>query len=176
MVGETNPSWLSGGLAGSMVVYALFSAFVSGPELLHREAILKVDWPQQCTRIVHQELQDKQPQQETMPQIDLGGLFDGMFGRGTSRTYDDVINPMQKIIDLSNVHENALAHANEERLRKKAEAAGSRCACAVTMLTEHRVSLGLYAASGRLVTPGVFKDLDSSLQTSLRSSRCSQGG
>lgn len=176
MFGETNPSWLSGSLAGSMVVYALFSTFVSGPELLHREAMLKVRWPQQCTRIVHQELQDEQQQQETMPQIDLGGILDGVFGQGASSAYGEVINPVQKVIDLSNQHANGLARANEERMRKKAEAAGSRCSCAVTMLTEHRVSLGLYTASGRLVTPSVFKDLGSSLQTSLRSSRCKQGG
>lgn len=176
MIGETNPSWLSGGLAGSMVVYALFSAFVSGPELVHREAELKIGWPQQCMRLVHQELQDKQPPQETVPQIDLGGLMDGLFGRGASTAFEDVINPMQSVIDLSNEHTNRLARANEERLRKKAEAAGSRCACAVTMLTEHRVALGLYAASGRLVTPSLFKNLGDSLQTSLRSTRCSQRG
>lgn len=176
MISETNPSWLSGGLAGSMVVYALFSAFVSGPELVHREAELKIGWQQQCMRIVYRELQDKQPRQETMPQIDLGGLIDGLFGRGASTAYRDVIDPVQNVIDQSNEHTNRLARANEERLRKKAEAAGSRCACAVTMLTEHRVALGLYAASGRLVTPSLFKDLGGSLQTSLRSTRCSRGG
>jgi len=176
MFGETSPSWLSGGLAGSMVVYALFSAFVSGPELLHREAMLKVGWPLQCMQIVHQELKDQQPRQESVPQIDLGGILDGVFGRGASTAYEVIINPVQKAIDLSNAHTDSLARANEERLRKKAEAAGSRCMCAITMLTDHRVSLGLYASSGRMITPGLFKNLEGSLRTSLRSQRCSQGG
>jgi len=127
-------------------------------------------------QIVHQELRDKQPRQETMPYIDLGGILNGVFGPGASSAYGDIINPVQKVIDLSNAHTDSLARANEERLRKKAEAAGSRCMCAITMLTEHRVSLGLYASSGRLVTSGLFRNLEDSLQTSLRSSRCSQGG
>lgn len=176
MTGEGNLSWLNGGLAGSVIVYGLLSAFVTGPELVHREAELKVNWPQRCVRLVVQDLQEKQARQEAIPQIDLGDLMGGLFGGGASSTFGDVIKPVQDVIDLSNQHARQVERMNEERLRRKAEAAGSRCACAVTMLTEHRVSLGLYAASGRLITPGLFKDLGSSLETSLHSQRCNQGG
>ena len=174
MFGETNTSFLSGSTALSFIAYGLFSAFVSGPELLHREA-LKARWPEQCVELVHQELKDKQPSRDTMPQIDLGGLLDGVFGRGTSGAFGDVINLVQKVIDLSNEHTNSLARANQARLNRKIEAAGSRCNCAVSMLSEQRIPLGLYASSGRMITPSLFKNLSSSLHTSLRSMQCKQG-
>ncbi len=172
---DTNTSFLNGGFAISIIGYGLFSAFVSGPELLHRESV-KADWPQECSRLIVSELRDKQPKQQAVPNIDLGGILDGVFGRGASSTFGDVIDPMQKAIDLSNEHSKQVERLNEERLRQKAQDAGSRCGCAVTMLSEHRLSLGLYAASGRLITPPMFKNLKSELVNQFQSSGCSKGG
>lgn len=176
MIGETTPSVVNGSTALSFIGYALLSAFVTGPELLHREAELKLGWSQQCKQIVYEQLKDNQPRQETIPQINLGGLMDGLFGGGASTAFGDVIKPVQDVIDSSNQHARQIERMNEERLRRKAQASGSRCSCAVTMLTEHRVSLGLYAASGRLITPSIFRDLEASLRNTLRVQRCNQEG
>lgn len=164
---DTQTSFMSGGLAMSIVGYGLFSAFVTGPEILLREAD-KIGWSKQCARLVRLEVQDNAPQSQQIPNIDVGRMMDGLFGNGGRQ----IIAPFEGMINQAQRQANRARDLNEERLRRKIEAAGSRCGCAVAVLSEQRISLGLYAASGRLITPTLFKNLNSELQTALRSARC----
>lgn len=170
---DGNASWMNGGLAVSIVGYGLFSAFISGPEILHRES-LKQGWPEHCKQIVVAELEQSQPQEEFVPQIDYRDMARGWFGRDAEPLLE-LMQSLGEMMDQANAQKERVKRLNEERLQKKAQAAGSRCHCAVVMLEEQHVSLGLYAGSGRLVTPNLFKNLNSELKTALHSQRCSQG-
>jgi hypothetical protein len=174
MFGETNTSFLNGGTALSFVAYGLFSAFITGPEILHRESI-KQGWPQKCNQIVIAELKQKQSEEQFVPQINYRDMARGWFGKDADPLLE-LIAPLGQMMDQANAQKERVKRLNEERLQQKVNAAGSRCACAVTMLSEHCVSLGLYAGTGRLVTPSLFRDLGSSLHTSLQSSHCDQRG
>ena len=167
---DTNSPWMSGGLALSVIGYGLFSAFISGPEILTREAH-KADWNNQCRQEVVAELRHSQPQPNFQPQVDYRGMMRGLFGHQAGPMMR-MFEPLNQIADQAQQHARNIERMNEERLRQRAESAGSRCACAVTMLSENRISLGLYAGSGRLITPTIFKDLPSELNTALHSSRC----
>ncbi|MEM7069441.1 MAG: hypothetical protein AAF478_11215 [Pseudomonadota bacterium] len=174
MIGEGTASIFGSGVALSVVGYGLFSAFVTGPEILVRE-VARLDWENHCRERIITEFREEQGVTDHFPQIDIGGVLDGLFGTGTSNGFGEVINPIENIIELSNEHTRRLQRLNEKRLQEKARNAGSRCACAVTILSERRVSLGLYAGTGRLVTPVLFKSLESELLTTLHSSQCGKG-
>ena len=173
MFSESQSSLLNSGSALAFVAYGLISAFIFGPEIVERES-QKLGWPQICKRIVVAELQQSMPEPETIPNLDYRDLTRSWLGRDADPLLR-LMQPMTDMIDQAREQKERARQWNEERLRQKAEAAGSRCNCAVSMLTENRVDLALYAGSGRLVTPPMFKNLKSELETALRNPRCSGG-
>lgn len=168
---EHSSSWLSGGLAASVVCYALLNAFVIGPSVVLPREVEKLNWFERCKQIVIAELHQSQPQEEFVPQIDYRDMARGWFWRDAEPLLQ-LMQPLGQIMDQANAQKERANRLNEERLQRKVQAAGSRCDCAVTMLGEQRIALGLYSGTGRLVTPPLFKNLASELQTSLRSTRC----
>lgn len=172
MFGETNTSWLSGSLAGSMVVYGLLSAFVIGPSVILPREAEKLEWSGQCKQIVVADLKQVEPQEEYIPNVDYRDMARGWLGRDAEPLLQ-LMQPLGQMMDQANAQKQRAKRLNEERLQRKAEAAGSRCDCAVAMVGEQRIAIGLYTASGRLVTPPLFQSLSSELQTALRSPRCS---
>lgn len=171
MLGEANSSWLSGGLAATLVGYGLLSAFVVGPSVVLPREAAKLNWSEQCKELVIAEVRQSEPQEETVPQIDYRDVARGWFGRDADPLLQ-LMEPFGQIMDQANAQKERARRLNEERLRRKVDAAGSRCDCAVSMLGEQRIEIGIYTGSGRLVTPPLFKNLASHLQTSLHSSRC----
>ncbi len=167
---DGNNSWLNGGFAITLILYALFSAFISGPEILIRES-QKVNWQNQCTRIVRAELQSNQLEPEFVPQIDYRSMARGWFGQDAEPLLR-LMEPLGQAMDQAQQQANRVKRLNEERLRKKAQAAGSACNCAISILSEKRIALGLYAGTGRLVTPPLFKNLTSELGTALHTPQC----
>ncbi|MEL7281864.1 MAG: hypothetical protein AAGK79_16010 [Pseudomonadota bacterium] len=170
MLFDQNTPLLGGGLALSVIAYGLFSAFVSGPEILAREA-KKAQWPAQCQRMVIAELRSTQPTQSFQPNLDYRDVMRGVFGRDAGPLLR-MMEPLGQLADQAQAHRRKAQQMNEERLRQKAQAAGSRCGCAVAMLSEKRVPVGLYAASGRFIQPAMFKNLTSELKSALHSPRC----
>jgi len=171
MILDNSPSWLSGGLAVSIIGYGLLSAFVIGPTVVLPREAEKLNWSEQCKRMVVAEVRQSQSQEEFVPQIDYRDMARSWFGRDAEPLLQ-LMQPLGQIMDQANAQKERAKRLNEERLQRKAQAAGSRCDCAVTMLGEQRIALGLYSGTGRLVTPPLFKNLASELQTSLRSPRC----
>lgn len=171
MVFDGNNTWLSGSFALTFIFYALFSAIISGPELLRRTAI-KENWPQQCTAIVQAELRANQSEPEFTPQIDYRSMARGWFGRDAEPLLQ-LMEPLGQVMDQANAQAERIKRKNEERLRQKAQAAGSACNCAISMLGEKRIALGLFAGTGRLVTPPMFQNLNAELNTALHSPQCS---
>ena len=171
MMFDNNPSWLSGGLAVSVVGYGLLSAFVIGPSVILPREVAKLNWDEQCKRIVIAELRQSELQEEFVPQIDYRDVARGWLGRDADPLLQ-LMEPLGQIMDQANAQKERAMRLNEERLRRKVQAAGSRCNCAVSMLGEQRIEIGIYTGTGRLVTPPLLKNLGSQLQTSLHSSRC----
>lgn len=170
---DANSAWLGGGSMLALVIYFLFSAFISGPEILARESKMKADWPNQCMAMVVAELEVSRPQPDIVPQIDYRAVARQWLGRDADPLLQ-LMAPLGQAMDQANAQAERAKRLNEERLQRKVEAAGSRCGCAVSMLSEEqRISLGLYAGSGRLVTPPIFKNLNDSLVTALNGPRCS---
>jgi len=170
---DGNNTWLNGGLALSVISYGLFSALISGPELLRRTA-LNEGGPQQCTAIVQAELHASQPEPEFTPQIDYRSMARGWLGRDAEPLLK-LMEPLGQVMDQANAQAQRIKRKNEERLRQKAQSAGSACNCAISMLGEKRIALGLFAGTGRLVTPPMFQNLDAELKTALHSPQCSIG-
>jgi len=83
------------------------------------------------------------------------------------------MEPLGQAMDQANAQADRLRRKNEERLRQKAQAAGSACNCAISMLGEKRIALGLFAGTGRLLTPPMFQNLNVELKTTLHSPQCS---
>jgi len=171
MFGENNTSWLSGGLAGSLVVYGLLSAFVTGPSVILPREAEKLGWSEQCKTIVIAELRQSQPHEEFVPQVDYRDMAKGWLGRDAEPLLQ-LLEPLGQVMDQANAQKERVRRLNEARLQRKAQAAGSRCDCAVSMVGEQRIAIGLYTGTGRLVTPPLFQNLASELQTALRSPRC----
>lgn len=171
MILDNSHSWLNGGLAVSIIGYGLLNAFVIGPSVVLPREAEKLNWSEQCKRMVIAELRQNQPRQEFIPQIDYRDMARGWFGRDAEPLLQ-LMQPLGQIVDQANAQKERANRLYEERLQRKAQAAGSRCDCAVTMLGEQRIALGLYSGTGRLVTPPLFKNLASELEIFLRSSRC----
>lgn len=155
----------------ALIGYALFSAFITGPEITFRES-MKQGWPEYCERIVQLEVHESAPQSDILPSFDLGKILDDVLGSNRSDPYRKILSPIEKMVDQAIEQKERANRFNEERLRQKVQAAGSRCNCAIVMLTEKRISIGLYASSGRLIIPPLFKDLMSELKIALHSPRC----
>lgn len=160
---------LGGGIMLTTIAYGLFSAFISGEVILERET-QKLGWPDRCVKIVETQIRQSAPEPDHVPRIKLKDIFGGHSEVGD--IFEEIFAPVEKVLEQKYEAIDRAIELNEQRLEAKAKAAGSRCHCAVTMLSEKRIALGLYAGSGRLVTPPLFKNLNSELGIALGSPRC----
>lgn len=160
---------IGSGIAGTVVVYGLFSAFISGPVILERET-QKSGWHNQCHAIVETQIRQSQPTPKSVPRFKFESLFGG--NDEASEVFGKLFAPLDDVLDQQYETLDRAKAFNEQRLQTKAREAGSRCNCAATMLSENRIALGLYAGSGRIVTPPLFKNLNAELKTALNSPRC----
>jgi len=168
---DPQSSLIGGSLAGSVIVYGLLSAFATGPEILHRESE-KIGWRQSCERIVKAELAENAPAPAFVPKVDPSAALDKLFGPRWNNPLRDMLAPVEDIAGQALAYADQLQTMNRMKLKRQSEVVGSRCSCAVIMLGEERLSLALYAGTGRLITPSVFKNLESELHASLRSPKC----
>lgn len=157
------------GILGAIILYALFSAFISGPIILERE-VIKSGWHKQCQSIVKAEVIQSHPEPELVPRIDCKTIF-GVFGQGSSG-FCELVGPLDVILKQKYEALERAKVLNEQRFQAKLQAASSRCRCPVSLLSERRVDVGLYASSARIIKPPLFKNLNSELMTALRSPHC----
>lgn len=167
--GYTLPSL--GGFAGSMLIYALVSGFITGPIIAERTT-QKLGWPQQCARIVEADVSANQPPPQFTPNLNCNSLL-GIFGREGQQLCREFGNFNLPLVDQLNDHQRRLEELREARRAQAANASAYRCECAVLLTQERRrIPFALYAGSARLITPTAIKNLPSELQTSLRSPLC----
>ena len=169
MLMDGNTPLFGGSTILTLIAYGLFSAFVTGPVILER-TIIKSSWPQECERLVLAELQASQPAPKNVPRFQCHDFFGG--SNSQSHAFCNLMKPVEGLLEHAYSEAKALRQFHQQRLNTKAKASKNRCSCAATTLSEKRLALGLYAGTGRLVTPSLFKNLISELKTALHSKRC----
>ncbi|CUI01871.1 hypothetical protein [Leisingera aquaemixtae] len=150
--------------------YAAVSAFITGPEIASRE-IARSDWQEVCETSLLAEIEATRRPDQLIPDApDLGGMLCSVYPE--MRDLCAMIpDPMAQAREI----EKRRRAAEDARIRRVAEGMTDRCTCAVAVYAEDRLSLALYAGSGRLITPNAVKNRETALMRALNSPSCSFG-
>ncbi len=173
--GQTLPLGSGTFIAGAFYVAA--SLFVTGPVVGER-TIAKSKWSEQCTVRLRQEIVTSLPEATPLPDLDCQSLLGWMGQRGMDvcRKHGNPALNLPFVNELQ-AHQRKLNQLKHERLKTKAEGAGSRCACAASVsLEKRRVAWALHAGSLRLITPPTLKNLNAELQAALQTPYCTPKG
>ncbi|WP_297339522.1 hypothetical protein [Pseudophaeobacter sp.] len=161
-------------LVVAAVGYAAASAVITGPEIAARE-IYRSGWQETCQADLVADLQATRRAERVIPQVpDVGGML--------CSVYPELSDLCDMIPDLNTgvwAEEEQLREVEEARLRQAASGTADQCRCATLVYIEQdRVSLALYAASARLITPAAVSGRDAALTRALHSPACafSAGG
>ena len=151
------------------VGYAAISALITGPEIASRE-IARSDWQETCQTKLRAEIEVTRRPNLTIPDVpDIGGLLCGV--------YPELRELCAMIPDPTAAARATERHLQEaEAARINAAAAGSadQCTCAETVYIEdQRLSLALYAGSGRMITPNSVEHRETALMRALNNPACS---
>lgn len=154
-------------------VIAALSAFVFGPEIARRE-IAHSDWGANCETELRADLEATRAPRQVIPNgTDCSSTL-GMFFPELRDICYQLGNPDPAA--AARAAERRAREAEEARIRRMAARSGSRCACAETVyIEEERVSLALYAASGRLITPSSVENRQAALSRALNAPACNFG-
>ncbi|MGB7433205.1 MAG: hypothetical protein WA921_12135 [Ahrensia sp.] len=162
---------ISGMTVIAAVGYAAISYLVTGPLVVDR-TVQKSGWVAQCQRDLHGEIQSSRQVPEFTPQLDCNSIL-GMFGNEGQQLCRKYGNFKVPLFDQLNDYQRRIQEQEEARLAQAADASTYRCDCAVSLTQEtRRIPFALHAGSARLITPAAIKNLNSELQTSLRSPLC----
>jgi hypothetical protein len=158
-------------VAGAAI--AVVSAFVTGPEIAHRE-IARSSWGAVCEADLQADLEATRAPRQVIPSgTDCSSTL-GMFFPELRELCYQLGNPDPAA--AARAAERRAREAEETRIRRMAARSGSRCACAETVyIEEERVSLALYAASGRLITPSSVENRQAALSRALNAPACNFG-
>ncbi|WP_299149543.1 hypothetical protein [uncultured Tateyamaria sp.] len=138
--------------------YAGASALITGPEIIHRE-LANSGWQQTCqSELIARSRQG-------VPHVpDVGGLVCGLF--------PDLGDLCEMIPDP-----NAMMRSNADQASQMASDSVSACACAQDVLVQDkRISVAIYAASGRLVATPALRNRETGLVRALHSPACKREG
>lgn len=154
------------------VGYAAVSALITGPEITARE-MAKSNWQATCQSELITDLETtRRPDQIILQVPDVGGMICAVYPE---------LSDLCAIIPDPNASaraaEDRLRAAEQERLRQAASGTANACSCAKAVyLEEQKLSLALYAASGRLITPQSVKNREAALSRALHSPACQREG
>lgn len=168
---------ISGSVILGVLGIAAFSFAVSGPLAAHRTVAFS-NWNNLCRAAIHTEIKLKKPAPlQSVPKMNCSSIFK-IFGSEMQAVCRKHGNPSFDFgfLDQVNQQKKRLAERQTQRLDALASKAGSRCACATTIVTSQRIPWAIYATSGRLITPPLIQNLSSELETALHSPRCAQKG
>ena len=154
------------------VGYASLSALVTGPEIIGREN-MKSGWHALCQSGLIAEINAAaRPDRPVQHVPDVGALLCG--------AYPELGQLCQLIPDpiaVAREAERELQEAEAKRIERAASGTADSCSCAEQVFVEEqRLSIALYAASGRLITPPAVAARDAGLSRALRSSNCAREG
>jgi len=157
----------------TIAAIAGLSAFVTGPEIARRE-IARSNWGATCQAELQVDLEATRAPRQVIPRgTDCSSTL-GMFYPELRELCHAIGNPDPAAAARDT--ERLAREAEEARIRRLAERSGSRCACAETIyIEEERISLALYAASGRLITPSAVENRYAALSRTLNAPACTFG-
>lgn len=152
--------------------YASLSILFTGPEIASRE-IARSDWQSLCEAGLQADIQATRRPERVLPQVpDVGGMLCGAFPE-----LSDLCRMIPDPNAAAREAERRLREAEDARIQRAASGAATMCSCAEQVYTEdQRLSLALYAASGRLLTPPSVENREVALFRALRSPTCQRGG
>ncbi|GAA6176729.1 hypothetical protein [Sulfitobacter pacificus] len=150
------------------VGYAAVSALISGPEIAARE-IAYSNWQETCQANLAADLQSTRRPEQVIPQVpDVGNMLCSFYPE-----LSDICDMIPDPNAGARAAEEHLRAAEDARLRQAASGTADHCACASQVYIEdQRLSLALYAGSGRLITPAVVKDRNAALSRALDGPAC----
>jgi hypothetical protein len=114
-----------------------------------------------------------------MPRLDCETTFGTIYGDQGKAFCDNVGNFKIPIpgLDALRDQQDRARDAEQRRVERAAKAAPSACTCAKDVfVTSERVSVALYAASGRLITTPALANREAGLSRALNSPLCSGEG
>lgn len=149
------------------------SAFITGPEIARRE-IERSSWPAICEADLRADLEAARAPRQVIPQ--------GTDCRSALSVFYPELGAMCEVIGnpdpAASIRESerSAREAEDARIRRAAAQVGSRCECAETVyIEEERLSLALYAGSGRLINPSSVENRQTALTRALNSPSCKFG-
>ena len=154
------------------VGYFSLSALVTGPAIIGRENE-KSGWHALCQSGLLAEITAaSRPDRPVQHAPDLGALL--------CSAYPELGQYCQLIPDptaLAREAERKFQEAEARRVERAASGTADSCSCAEQVFVEEqRLSIALYAASGRLIVPPAVASRDAGLSRALRSSSCAMEG
>ena len=155
------------------VAIAGVSAFVTGPEIATRE-IARSNWGELCEAGLQADLEATRAPRQVIPNgTDCSSTL-GMFYPELRELCYALGNPDPAA--PAREAERRAREAEEARIQRLASRSGSRCSCAESLyIEEERISLALYAASGRLITPSAVENRQAGLSRALNAPACNFG-
>lgn len=152
--------------------YAAVSAAATGPEIVRRE-LEKSGWYATCQSEIQTSIQATRRPDQLIPQVpDIGGMI--------CSAYPELGNLCQIIPDPNAAARAAEARARElenARIARATSGARDACSCAEQIfIEEQRLSVAMYAASGRLLSPPVLTNRGAALNRAMNSPLCKQEG
>lgn len=152
--------------------YAGASALVIGPEIIRREN-KQSGWHTTCQSQIQANIQATRRPDQLIPQLpDISGMI--------CDAYPELGNLCQMIPDPTAAMRAAETRARgleSTRIARATSDAGNACACAEQLfIEEQRLSVALYAASGRFLSAPVVNNRDTGLKRALNSPQCKWEG
>lgn len=152
--------------------YSGISAVATGPEIIRRENE-QAGWHATCQSKIRADIEAARRPDQLIPQVpDIGGMI--------CSAYPELGELCQIIPDPNAAARAAEARAREledARIARATSGAGNACACAEELFIENqRLSVTLYAASGRFLSPPVVSNRETGLTRALNSPQCQQEG
>ena len=172
---DTSNMPISGGLIVALALYAGASFWGTG-QVIAKRTIENSDWGATCQSALRAEISTFREPVTIIPKTDCNSLLGG-FMPELGALCNQYGNP-----DLSGgttsmllEQERQRREAEDRRIALKASQAGSRCDCAVSVVTQDRLNWAILAGSARLISPATVTDnLNSELTRALRSPHCTQ--
>lgn len=152
--------------------YAGVSAMATGPEIIRRE-LEQFGWHKECQSEIQADIQATRRPDQLIPQVpDIGEMI--------CSAYPELGNLCHMIPDPNSAARAAEARARElenARIARATSGASDACSCAEQLfIEEQRLSVALYAASGRFFSPPVVINRDTGLTRALNSPQCKREG
>ncbi len=170
MIPDFNTLPISGSVVLALFGYAAFSAFVTGPEVAHRE-IARSDWPETCVVLLEADLKAEaahQPNPIRSELLNVTELMNDVLPE-LGPLWEMIPDPRTAVED--SIRQNEVA---ADIFRDRARAGfDDRCFCAESgYLSDAKLDLALYAGSGRAIRPQAVKNREAELTRALRSPIC----